>query len=66
MLTITSFNHDLKVGDVVSMEVPDRRMWRRVLYWLLRRDPPMVRRELRVLESSETTFCAADATHPKD
>lgn len=36
--------HSLMAGDLISMDVPDRRRWKRLLYWILRRDPPTVRR----------------------
>lgn len=58
--------HHLKVGDRISMEVPDRRLWPRFKHWLLRREPPTVRRELRVLAASASTFCASEAVGLSD
>jgi hypothetical protein len=43
-----SSTSQLREGDRISMDEPDRRWWRRVMHFLLRRPPPVLRRFYRV------------------
>lgn len=66
-LEIPTCHAQIRVGDRISMEVPDRRVWTRFKHWLLRRDQPIVRQELCVmysLSSEEHVGRLMDALKP--
>lgn len=52
----TSTSHGFQPGDTIRMTVPDRRWWRRLLFWMLRRGEPTIDKTCRVTATSETTF----------
>jgi hypothetical protein len=45
----------LREGHRISIDEPDRRWWKRVLHFLLRRPPPVVRRLYRVTAVSSSS-----------
>lgn len=52
----TSTPHGFQVGDAITITVPDRRWWRRLLFWLLGRGTPTREKTMRVAAVSETTI----------
>lgn len=47
--------YGLAHGDVLSYDVPDRRKWKRVLHWVLRKKPPTVKRFMTVVGATGNT-----------
>jgi hypothetical protein len=58
--TITTYGHGhgLQGGDIIVVTMIDRRWWRRLVYWLLRRGQPMrtVRRRVTVINATTLTL----------
>lgn len=54
----TSTPHGFQLGDIITMTVPDRRWWRRLLFCLLGRGTPTREKTMRVAAVSETTITA--------
>ena len=52
----TTTPHGYQPGDIITMTVPDRRWWRRLMFWLLRRGTPMREQTMHVTAASETTI----------
>jgi len=53
----TDCAHGHNIGDMLLIYKPDRRWWRRLLHWLLRRPPPTIAQKFEVKSvASSTTF----------
>lgn len=44
----TTTPHGYQPGDIITMTVPDRRWWRRLLFWILRLGKPMREQTMRI------------------
>lgn len=61
MRTITTAGpHGIGPGHLISISVPDRRWWRRLLFWLLRRGRPMRTVTRRVATVTQKTLTLED------
>jgi hypothetical protein len=50
--------HSLETGDTFSMELLDKRQWKRFVFWLLRRPPPKIRKYFKVTGEISSTSVA--------
>lgn len=57
MTTVTtSQGHELRAGDLVTIELEDRRWWRRLWYFVTFRSRPMRTRTFKIGETTSTSF----------
>lgn len=55
MKITTTRSQGFEVGEILQTESLDRRKWKRLLYWLLRRPPPRIRKMYRITDVTNST-----------